>query len=624
MPPKVAHSAVCCFHLQGICRHGDKCNYAHTAPLHEGQVCSFGEQCKVHIRDAKPPVPGGAQKPADLEAGSDGALRWEVFDTNFGQWMRIPNAHAALLLTEAYNRKEQAFDMKMENSTIAVNLEAGTQDWKGGTRHVHIRGILAGDLVVVGGSTKCPKCRVDCMASTRENSGSVEWASFDPRKLCWVPYADGAARQLEAAYKAGLPEHSLMLGTMSFIVDFRKGVQINDANGHRHVRRVKNGRVSVGGDELCVSCGAAAGPPRPAVKAAPKAPGVVPAKDLLRVVAEVADTGAVLRSLGPSHPLFERPWIPLTPPTAAGVVNWGDFTLLQWNVLFSQFANASTWCCPAPYLTVEHRHRIAVAYLQRYHPTILTLQEVDSPASPEFKAFDTELVRLGYVGVAKGKVRPNGDAVAIYWDPAVFTKVDELVVAYNEADEAECMNDVQVGLAVLLRHVQRGAEIFVATTHLKAAKLEERGRLAQMRALLERIAPAISPTPRALIVAGDLNTSPRWELVPALQGGSLTPRCGRLRSLYQDHEHKAFRDRPITISMPHTQDVLDYILYDDRFLCPTALMQVPGEREIVQQSEADARKNVKFRQLPIPSFPSDHLPLAAAFTFVYPPIAPAV
>ena len=109
-----------------------------------------------------------------------------------------------------------------------------------------------------------------------------------------------------------------------------------------------------------------------------------------------------------------------------------------------------------------------------------------------------------------------------------------------------------------------------------------------------------------------------------------------LASLYQEAESIAFKDRALTIYMPHTHDMLDYVLYRSgcpgplevvvdaqqqprtvegamSILQPVALMQCPGERDIISQSEKEAAKNVKYRQLPIPSFPSDHIPLLGKF-----------
>eukprot|EP00759_Apiculatamorpha_spiralis_P037087 PhF_6_TR37125/c1_g1_i2/m.54581 len=125
-----------------------------------------------------------------------------------------------------------------------------------------------------------------------------------------------------------------------------------------------------------------------------------------------------------------------------------------------------------------------------------------------------------------------------------------------------------------------------------------------MKTFLEAISVWMSGT-HDIILAGDFNSSPCWELGGwLLRDQKITP---QLNSVYDCDV--AFLDRRITIYMPHTQDVLDYVMHTPG-LRATHVLKIPGERDIVQQSMNDVKEGVAYRQLPIPSFPSDHLPLA--------------
>ena len=309
---------------------------------------------------------------------------------------------------------------------------------------------------------------------------------------------------------------------------------------------------------------------------------------------------------------------------------------MQWNVLFSVFAKESKDCCPEKFLDPAHRMDMQLHYIAAYAPDILTLQEFDHPSSPGCDRFCKELKALGYEGLVHAKCRPNADACAIFWKANVLRAAPkpELRLSYAEADASgKCANDVQVALAVELLHGASGRSLVVATTHLKAAKLAEGDRVTQMLLLLQGLEEWATRSAE-WIVCGDLNTSPKWEVLAAVSGwrrgspassqlqsgqdpsagavGSPPPRV--FGSVYGDHESLLFTDRVFTVYMPHTQDMVDYMFHTAGLVAEEAL-KVPGERQIVQQSVAEAPRNVKFRQLPIPSFPSDHLPLVCKFGF---------
>lgn len=197
-------------------------------------------------------------------------------------------------------------------------------------------------------------------------------------RLCsyWMPYEEAVSDAIEAAYTA----FPIRLVAWSFVIDFTQLLQASDG-GHRHIARFVGGKLELGEEEFlgCRECG---GPARKyfhdlevKVQFAPQ-PGI--------------SIGRIATRIVESSPLFNRGVASLQ----AGARSSRAFRLMQWNVLYSMFADASDDCCPKQFLDRNHRTELILHYIQKYNPDLLPLQELDPPGTPLHQKFWRSAARL--------------------------------------------------------------------------------------------------------------------------------------------------------------------------------------------------------------------------------------
>ena len=147
----------------------------------------------------------------------------------------------------------------------------------------------------------------------------------------------------------------------------------------------------------------------------------------------------------------------------------------------------------------------------------------------------------------------------------------------------------------------------------------------QMRALLSHIPEAFGTHGASVpvILMGDFNTEPRWDLIPALRRGDaevVGEGQHAFSDAYANHaaEMPGYTDTPFTSFSWFLQGVADYVLHTEG-LVATNVLKVPGIRDVVRLYNDDypyrEPGRPRFEMLPTASFPSDHLPLVVDFTF---------
>jgi len=522
----------------------------------------------------------------------------ESYDPYGSKWQRIPSDYMTKEISRHFNEKTMTFDVTIKKSNIRIDLTAGTETSPFHTFHTHIRGKNNDGVCLFGGHTACEAC-IDVSPITRENStsysgdqeGEVErppravpqWSVFQGG--IWAPLDQEDAGAVEAAYKA--KEKVLKHKDINFNF-IELTAKKDEEQCHAHLQRVKRGKVKP--FNLITSCPHCVASTSIAPK---KGPDFTPANKLLN-----------------------RKWTPVPIPALSATT---EFVHMQWNVLFQEYVERggkAQDCCPRQYLKWSHRLEAMKTYIAQYQPDVLTLQEVENPSSDRFKDFQNMLTGLGFEGIAKEKDKAgsSSDSCAVYWKSSVFQKDKDVMFEYrNLDDDGRSNEDLNVGIYVRLIHAATKNVLWVATTHLKAHKLAEESRERHMGLLLREMVKETKPS-EGLIISGDMNTSPRWEMVKMVRE-SIIHGSG-MKSVFQDHASLTFTDREITIYMPHTQDMLDYTFHNET-IRPTAVLVVPGERDIVAQHgrEVWTTDGMSFAQLPLPSFPSDHFPMCARFTF---------
>jgi mRNA deadenylase 3'-5' endonuclease subunit Ccr4 len=280
-----------------------------------------------------------------------------------------------------------------------------------------------------------------------------------------------------------------------------------------------------------------------------------------------------------------------------------SFTILSWNVLFSEYAKNHTYC-KAEHLDFEYRLGLMRGCIQSHKPDLLALQEIET-ADPNLKKLIDMLRGEGYrfAHLPKREGATITDGMMIGWQSERF--------ALPQGSGDKFLN-FDCGLACKLETLDPpGHSVVVCSTHLKAGASEEDRRITQMMTMLGRVADFWPNTPT--VVAGDLNSEPEWNLVPQLLAGSP---IGPLRSAYADRS--CFTDRPFTTYSWFVQAVMDYVLFTPQTLTPLEVLKIPGVRDVVQTCEEDypdPPSRPVFRMLPTKSFPSDHLPLFCRISF---------
>ncbi|XXQ35694.1 Endonuclease/exonuclease/phosphatase domain-containing protein [Plasmodiophora brassicae] len=295
---------------------------------------------------------------------------------------------------------------------------------------------------------------------------------------------------------------------------------------------------------------------------------------------------AVLRAVAAGAP---RRWLRLRAPSPTGV------RILSYNVLspyIMEWHRRLYVETPTRYRRWQTRLPLVVRDIVDQSPDVVCLQEVD------YRSMENDLgpalVRQGYQGRYARRTSPHScDGVAIFFRAPMFQEETRTQrIALDVADGVD-----NVALAVELRQQRTGTRFTVATTHLLFDPARSDVRMAQLRALLDRL-----PDAHPIVLTGDFNSDP---LSPAIRYLTEGGHRLRFRSLYDDHCNR------YSSYVAGSWRLVDYIVYGGGGaghvdVQPSALLQLP----MVLGDPRDARP-----LHPGPMHGSDHFPLAGDFQF---------
>lgn len=351
-----------------------------------------------------------------------------------------------------------------------------------------------------------------------------------------------------------------------------------------------------------------------------------------------------------------------------GSFNAGRFTVLTYNLLADLYAKADfNSTCPAWSLHWHYRKRNLLREIVSYKADILCLQEVQSDAYIDFWA--PELQRAGYVAIYKKKTtevysdnKYTIDGCATFFRRERFSLVKKYEVEFNKAalslaDQMNNQTQKKNALARLLKDnvaliaVLEALEPFpdtasskrtlicVANTHIHANPELNDVKLWQVHTLLKGLEKIAASADIPMLVAGDFNSTPGSMAHSLLVKGKVEnpETCNDPLNLIKDqkithslplssayaamanaspaHDHRLIKQRARLDSRYHeplftnvTKDfrgTLDYILYTNTSLQPTAVLELPLlEGEVLSKPD---------EQLPNAQYSSDHLALLAEF-----------
>lgn len=228
------------------------------------------------------------------------------------------------------------------------------------------------------------------------------------------------------------------------------------------------------------------------------------------------------------------------------------FTVMSYNVLCQSYTAKYTYTPPIS-LALQFREQLALREIRQLNPSILCLQEVSG-----FSYFNVWLPAMrmaGYEGIFKQKgsakdVPPshvgNIDGCATFWRRDQFGLLEEwafeygLLVSENHTDpellkskDSERLTGKdQVGLIVVLRHLESSERVIVANTHIFWNPKYSDVKTIQACLLVEEVERTArryqNPTSTSrnnqlatpLIICGDFNSTPSSDVYRVYSGES--------------------------------------------------------------------------------------------------------
>lgn len=287
--------------------------------------------------------------------------------------------------------------------------------------------------------------------------------------------------------------------------------------------------------------------------------------------------------------------------------------------------------CKEQELAWEYREPLLRKAIIDMNVDILCLQEVHAIGGKT--VVDDLLTELGYEFRCSARINPNSEipsyctyavllAVrvarpgikACKWVAHAFSQTLALMTtaASVEAFKAQLGDhQVAVGCEVTIH----GSPIFVVCTHITNAS-EERFRQITQLGILEQSLPRGIP----VIVAGDFNFVPETECYDLVVSGTLSRSvggiplqlfCERFPPMHSAYAKLLGREPEFTNYVRKPElfvGTIDYVFFSDLHgeLTLVDCLQLPRKDDIISQHKGG---------FPNESFPSDHLPIGAAFNF---------
>lgn len=363
--------------------------------------------------------------------------------------------------------------------------------------------------------------------------------------------------------------------------------------------------------------------------------------------------------------------VQLLPQTSQSSFAGSRFTVLTYNLLADLYAKADfANNCPAWCLHWHYRKRNLLRELLAYKADILCLQEVQSDHYLEFWAPELQKAGYVAIYKKKTteiytENKYAIDGCATFFRRDRFSLVKKYEVEFNKAalslaesfinpqQKKSALNRLlkdNVALIAVLEATDPGTPeaggrrtlICVANTHIHANPELNDVKLWQVHTLLKGLEKIAASADIPMLVAGDFNSTPGSPAHSLLVKGKVEPQAvssidplGFLKDQKLSHslpllsayasmadannavDHRLVKQKqrldprnhePLFTNLTKEfKGTLDYILYTNNSLQPTAVLELPIESEV--RSRPD-------EQLPNAQFSSDHLALLAEFSYI--------
>lgn len=318
--------------------------------------------------------------------------------------------------------------------------------------------------------------------------------------------------------------------------------------------------------------------------------------------------------------------------------NEESILVMSYNILAYSFTNISWYSYVNPELLhPKYRSPRIINEIEQVKADIVCLQEVDYDLYNDF--YKDNLYSLGYQSLIKPATNQRIVGNLIAYKTDVFKKESSEILCLNEGLDKldESFVKHKDAMFVVLKHKVTGKRLLAINTHLYWKPEDEYIKYGQIAKIIKHIADAYGRD-IPVIFCGDLNSTPNSNVFryiynekpsfdSVVKGDSSknkkfidmfweTEKHGLdLRSAYDSY--KKYNDKFTSVlesgeNHPdftvHTKDdslMLDYIIYNSNKLKVTDLLKVPTQDP-----------DIKLTKLPNSKYPSDHLKIAARFSFI--------
>jgi mRNA deadenylase 3'-5' endonuclease subunit Ccr4 len=308
--------------------------------------------------------------------------------------------------------------------------------------------------------------------------------------------------------------------------------------------------------------------------------------------------------------------------------------ICSWNVLAAAYATCKAFPDVEPSVFSWPRRRPPIAEaLQRLNADVVCLQEADRPFE------DLGLKEYDHVRAQRPDSRADGCIIA--WKRGSMCFASKEVISFDQHIPSalhEDITDIEMarfrrGNVALIAelHPPNGQSFAVATAHLCWEADCEDVRQAQLRALLQALKPFSNRLHNRIVLCGDLNAMPGCAS-HALLTKQMTSVYSDLEALGTVTNSNASASSPVIVGKDGDEPkgeagtveaaggvgfagMLDYICFDPGGAKAVARLRLPGKEELRMKLGDSHGPNGPLPTLLCPSWPSDHLPVAADVSF---------
>jgi mRNA deadenylase 3'-5' endonuclease subunit Ccr4 len=288
----------------------------------------------------------------------------------------------------------------------------------------------------------------------------------------------------------------------------------------------------------------------------------------------------------------------------------GQISIATFNTLADQFVYYHRKYCPQSALCFDYRKQLFHTILSSFNTDFICLQEIDHFSD----FFEPLLQSLGYNSYYLRRPDFRRDGSVIAWRAKKYTLLEKVDIHFDSHEKcAENTNYIRnnIGIAAVFESKVHEKPIIVATAHFFWDTTFELIQFLQATMFLQALGTLKAKYNCPVITTGDYNCTPDSKPLRYLLNQEISLQDTELESLFLNQPFKlssAYENYSslgyprYTHYFPKKKVCIDYILYSTE-------LQVSFLASLPEDATIESRPGLFSND-----FPSDHLPLLAAFS----------